>query len=277
MKRCVVPCLFLIIAALLGGLVMWPQGVAAGRVASFNSQCQPDHTAKDDPIVFPGRPGASHSHDFFGAVGIDAFSTARDLRGGATTCRDSRDTAGYWVPTLYLDGQPVPARYSAAYYSAGGKDRSSIKPFPHGLEMVAGGTRQTVSWGCRDQGAAVRRLRDGPGDFFECLPEWDAATVAHVEFPDCWDGVNLEAPDQSHMTYAGASRSCPKSHPVPVPEISLHINYGVLPPGVPTLASGDPSTLHADFINSWHQPRLKRLIQECIQGGRNCREASLVD
>lgn len=36
------------------------------RVAEFLAECPYTHRAPDDPIVFPGLPGASHMHSFFG-------------------------------------------------------------------------------------------------------------------------------------------------------------------------------------------------------------------
>lgn len=41
-----------------------------------------------------------------------------------------------------------------------------------------------------------------------------------IQFPNCWDGANLDSPDhKSHMAYsdAGGARGCPASHPVPYP------------------------------------------------------------
>lgn len=241
-----------------------------GRLGVFHSQCALDHRAPDDPIVHPGHAGVSHSHDFFGAVGIDASSTPDSLRDGATTCRDDNDTAGYWVPTLYVDGQPITATFLNSYYTAGDKDRSKLQPFPAGLEMVAGGTKDTVTWECRDHGNEVPRATRN--QFFRCQADWE--TVAHVKFPDCWNGRDLTADDQrSHMAYS-QDGVCPADHPVPVPALNVHLNYGKnLPAGDVSLASGDPSTLHADFMNGWTQSRLEQLVQQCIRESRNCGEA----
>ena len=68
-------------------------GVTAGRIAGAGSQgrepqfkveCGWSHTAANDPIVYPGEPGASHHHDFFGNIATDANSPANGLRGGDT-------------------------------------------------------------------------------------------------------------------------------------------------------------------------------------------------
>ena len=62
--------------------------------------CTFSHRAPDDPIVFPGKPGLSHGHTFFGNTATDASSTAYRLRGGATTCDHADDLGAYWIPTL---------------------------------------------------------------------------------------------------------------------------------------------------------------------------------
>ena len=56
----------------------------------------------DDPIVFPGQPGRSHLHTFFGNTGANADSTAESIRGtGNSTCRGGiANRSSYWVPTL---------------------------------------------------------------------------------------------------------------------------------------------------------------------------------
>lgn len=90
---------------------------------------------------------------------------------------------------------------------------------------------------------------------------------------DCWDGRNLDSPDhKSHMAYAvrggAVSMVCPASHPVPVPQLELDINYPDMTGGPGwSLASGSPNTAHADFVNSWDQAELERLVQECLRTG----------
>src|SRR5262245_47196774 len=63
-----------------------PQPGRAGTDFGWSSVCGYSRTAKDDPIVYPGSPGLSHSHDFFGNDGTDAFSTYESLRADTTNC-----------------------------------------------------------------------------------------------------------------------------------------------------------------------------------------------
>src|SRR6186997_1313745 len=58
----------------------------------WNVNCDYSHSKTDDPIVYPGQPGASHRHDFFANVTTDAYSTYGQLRDGVTTCSSASDT-----------------------------------------------------------------------------------------------------------------------------------------------------------------------------------------
>src|SRR6187402_1145228 len=67
-----------------------------GTKGQFVVECELDHLGSDDPIVHPGHVGMSHLHQFFGAVGVDANSSAGKLAIGHTTCDQHADTAAYW-------------------------------------------------------------------------------------------------------------------------------------------------------------------------------------
>ena len=47
---------------------------------NFIENCRFSHQAPDDPIVFPGKPGASHQHTFVGNRTTNAFSSFGSLR-----------------------------------------------------------------------------------------------------------------------------------------------------------------------------------------------------
>jgi hypothetical protein len=77
-------------------LAMAPAASAASfeHGASFAARCDFSHRAPDDPIVHPNKPGAAHSHDFFGSRSTDAFSTYQSMTAAPTTCSRPEDTAG---------------------------------------------------------------------------------------------------------------------------------------------------------------------------------------
>jgi hypothetical protein len=237
-----------------------------GRVPQFVVECGFSHAAPDDPIVHPGAPGASHLHVFFGATGTDAASTAEALSTGATTCDQPLDTAAYWAPALLRDGEVVAPVGSVAYYRAGpGVDPATVEPYPFGLMMVAGNAAATaaqplevVAWSC---GAGSIRAVTPP----RCPENRNLRLL--VTFPDCWNGTDLRGPDTdlvAHVAYSHRGE-CGPTHPVPVPQLQLAVEYPVTgsPDGL-ELASGGLLTAHADFVNSWHQDRLEREVRNCL-------------
>ena len=79
-----------------------------------------------------------------------------------------------------------------------------------------------------------------------------------VIFPHCWDGVNLESADQSHVTYTDMCDEeltcfhwpCPASHPVKIPEINLFLEIYDYEGGAHTFADGTDVSKIVVFINS---------------------------
>lgn len=236
----------------------------------FVSVCDFSHRAPDDPIVKPGQPGASHSHDFFGNVSTDAFSTASTLGDASGTCRNADDTAAYWVPSLYVDGQVITPWHVSAYYRPDAKVASTVQAFPAGLEVVAGPGRIPVPVGVHVFwydciGAHTVAAQQTP-------PQCSSGSHMRVQvtFPDCWNGTDLDSADHtSHLAY-NVNGKCDVDHPVPLPRLTLSVDYPTTGgPGV-TLASGSPATAHADFFNTWNQTTLENLVTRCINTSTNC-------
>jgi len=86
------------------------------RGVNFLESCRFSHRAPDDPIVFFGKPGASHDHTFVGNRTTNARSTFGSLRSGTTSCTRADDTAAYWMPTLYEGTTPVLPAAATIYY-----------------------------------------------------------------------------------------------------------------------------------------------------------------
>jgi len=48
---------------------------------------------------------------------------------------------------------------------------------------------------------------------------------AELQFPDCWNGKDLDSTDhKSHMAYRSGSK-CPPTHPVPVAQVVLELGW----------------------------------------------------
>jgi Domain of unknown function (DUF1996) len=229
-----------------------------------------------DPIVYPRQSPAGHLHDFFGNKGVTAYSTLRSLRLAGTTCAARADKAGYWVPALYSRGNLIRPRAGTFYYRSIVYPRSSVRAFPPGLKVIAGDGHATsrqdtnfVYWGCSTLGGADP-ARDHPID---CGTGW---VTAHVNFPDCWDGVRRDSVDHKrHMAYSIDPNDddryrCPRHHPVPVPRLIFALEWPVHDGTRIRLSSGPFYTLHADFWNAWVQTRLRRLVHRCIHAEIDC-------
>jgi len=241
-----------------------------GGKGQFVVACAYSHASLDDPIVFPGQPGASHRHVFFGNVTTDAASTIASLDSGGTSCEQQLDRAAYWAPALMNNGTPIEPVKSVAYYRAGiGVDPTPVVPYPHGLMMVAGNPMATsaqptsvVAWTC---GAGIVRDATPPA-----CPEGRGLRMV-VTFPDCWDGVHVDAADhRAHMAYSSRGR-CPHGHPVPVPQLQFSVEYSFTgsPAGL-ELASGGLLSGHADFMNAWDTAKLSTEVALCLHRNVVC-------
>ncbi|MEI7887705.1 MAG: DUF1996 domain-containing protein [Actinomycetes bacterium] len=235
-----------------------------GQVGQFVTDCGYSHSAPDDPIVFPGKPGMSHVHDFFGNRSTNADSTTVSLLKAATTCQKQRDTAAYWAPQLRDHGQAVVPVKSVAYYRAApGVNPKDVVPFPEGLHIIAGDMTATeplsadlAGWAC------------GVSSSHDAAPPQcpvSAPLRAVMTFPDCWDGVNADSKNhKSHMVNSSAGL-CPRTHPVHVPQLTFAVAYPISGTGHDlTLSSGSTYGIHADFINSWDQAGLANEIKLCL-------------
>jgi len=261
---------------------------ASDGTGAFRTACQFSHMAFDDPIVFPGQPGKSHLHVFFGNTGTNANSTADSIAntGNSTCLGGTINRTAYWAPAMIdtKDGTPVAPAMAAIYYKTGytGVAPASVQPMPDGLRMIAGtSTAKTpVQWGPATFACIDPATGDGPTVF--ALPS--TCPVGHtiwmrVVFPQCWDGVNLDSPDhKSHMAYP--SGGCPASHPVAIPEITINVLYPVTEEGAPArwrLASDSydsslpaGASSHADWFNGWKSEFVDSFVEGCERPAKDC-------
>jgi hypothetical protein len=238
----------------------------------FAVACDFSHRNDDDPIVFPNGPGRSHNHTFFGNTTTNAFSTPGRLRAsGSTTCSARADTAAYWVPTLLIDGQAVEPRGATVYYIR--RTIGRVQPFPADLEVIAGDAAarsaqslRVTSWDCGAYGRT-----EPTSEIPTCSGGRRSSLRLVVNFPNCWDGSQLDSANhRSHLAYS-VDGVCPESHPVAVPAISLRVRYGVSGGPTAELPSVGDFSGHADFVNAWDQRTLSRLVDRFLNRGRGRR------
>ncbi len=252
-----------------------------GNIAQFVIECDLSHFAYDDPIVHPFMAGLSHLHQFFGNNDVDSVPDYDAVLGADTSCERRNDTASYWAPALLDErGEVVEPRKLTAYYRPGpGVDPATVEPYPAGLMMVAGDAFaeeeqpvEVVAWGC---GTGARRQPTPP----DCRVELDGHDVQlrastglrmWITFPDCWDGETLTTEIASSHVAVSVAGSCPESHPVPIPQLQMAIDFPPVDPVGLSLASGSIETGHADFWNVWDQSALEQEVRLCLNRDLVC-------
>jgi hypothetical protein len=246
-----------------------------GNVAQFVVECELSHLAYDDPIVHPGMEGMSHLHQFFGNADVTSDPDYDLVSGAATSCERPSDTASYWAPAL-LDatGDVIEPQKLTAYYRPGpGVDPATVEPYPAGLMMVAGDafaeepqSVEIVAWGC---GTGARRDQSPPDcriqlDEVGIEPATSKGLRMWITFPDCWDGETLTTEIASSHVADSVAGACPSSHPVPIPQLQMAIDFPAVDPERLSLASGGIETGHADFWNVWDQETLEQEVRLCL-------------
>ena len=134
-----------------------PGSAAPDTVGAFRFICGAGQLSYDDPILYPGQPGKSHLHQFYGNVAANAGSTYASLRAaGDSTCNwtgsgTAANRSAYWMPAM-LDGKGNVVRpdYVSIYYKqrpatdpvvsdpTNPKYLGRAVPLPNGLRYIFG-------------------------------------------------------------------------------------------------------------------------------------------
>lgn len=264
---------------------------------AFRIVCEPTHMSFDDPLVYPGQPGASHHHTFTGNDSTNASSDLNALRnqGNGSCAGGDANKSAYWIPSMVdLDtGAAYAPDFWIVYYKSGYNNipLNSIQELPEGLKMLAGTPMRNEHYDDPYEVGAHPHYHchngtPGPLEKQDTIPACGAGAsiLAEIDFPNCWDGVNLDSANhKSHMAFSkDHGGSCPASHPVALPQITFNIYWDIQAgenPGRWALSSDkqlpDGSynrgvSLHGDWINGWdHETQLKWL-NNCVKAARNC-------
>ncbi|NUR46161.1 MAG: DUF1996 domain-containing protein [Sphingomonas sp.] len=287
------------------------QPVTTDVVGAFRFVCSAGALLYDDPIVYPGQPGKSHLHQFFGNTGANANSTYDSLRtSGLSTCMSPINRSAYWMPAMLNGrGQVIRPDYITIYYKRSPKDAPECKTatgnggciaLPNGLRYIFGynmvghddprpGSHYFTCSGANKSNNIIDTAK-----YCAIGKHLGAATVA----PGCWDGKNLDSPDhRSHMSTYDSRGLCPDTHPWRIPHFSMVSWYtiddtldlsGVWPlaPGQTTwsLASDNMAglpparpgtTLHADWFGAWDNQMMATWVDNCIDRKLSCNSGDL--
>jgi hypothetical protein len=253
-------------AALISPYGGIPASGAPDIVGSFRFICGAGQINYDDPILFPGQPGKSHLHQYYGNVTANAHSTYASLRAaGDSTCNwtgtgQAANRSAYWMPAM-LDGKGNvvrPFEVSIYYKQRPQSDPTVRDPtnakylgkaiqLPNGIKFIFG-------W----DPTGLTQMRTGQIKFYCRTPSTGAATGhstlasatancpagndigAQIEAPECWDGKTLDAPDhRSHVSYASYGTwgylKCPATHPYNIPTFTLGAWYKIQSVDTPSL------------------------------------------
>jgi hypothetical protein len=281
-----------------------PSSSAPDVVGAFRFICSGGQVLPDDPILYPGQPGKSHLHQFYGNESANAGSTYASLRmWGTSTCNRGVAIPGnrsaYWMPAvLDANGNPVKPDFVSIYY----KRRPSSDPkctagnfqaegnclaIPNGLRFIFGwdptGLTSVptgeVYFNCQGPGAVPGAYPNLVIALQNCPVGAQLGAVATA--PTCWDGKNLDSADhRSHVGYAGYGDwgylRCDSAHPYVIPEFKLGAWFRVPVGGlrlscdmmIPDKPSG--TCWHADYWEAWN-PRVKLMWTDgCINKMLNC-------
>lgn len=247
-------------------LMVW--AAPSVEASSFNLNCPYTRSLRDDPIVYPNQPGASHLHDFFGNETTNAYSTTASLVGGPTSCANEKDPSAYWAPTAFINGARVYPDNLKAYYIR--TISGTLEPFPTGLRMLAGNGAATtaqstkvVYYGCGTD-TATPKVNYPP----DCTA--GGHLLIHIIFPECGTGALDSADHRSHMAYA-VNGACPTGYPKHFPQLAMRVAWDIEDARTLKFSclASSPTCVnkkapyyseHADFINAWDPDELARLV-----------------
>lgn len=259
---------------------------------AFRIVCTPSHMSNDDPIVYPNQPGAAHHHTFYGNTSTNYASDVANMANiGNSTCKGGlANRSAYWVPSMIdtTTHKAVVPALAIFYYKTGRTPAGLINVPPKGLRMLTGNGKatseltSTANYTCLGRTPAYGWKRSIP----VCNP--GETMQMKVEFPQCWDGKNLDSPDhKAHMAFTNrfltTANKCPATHPMAIPDISVNFNYKTVL-GVDMskwrLSSDNYSgpggySAHGDWINAWNPTVITNIVNNCLNKGLDC-HASLL-
>ncbi|KTT72489.1 hypothetical protein NS334_09115 [Sphingomonas endophytica] len=283
-----------------------PPSAAPDVVGAFRFLCMPGQLRFDDPIVWPGQPGQSHLHQFFGNTAADAHSTYESLRrSGDSTCMSALNRSAYWMPAMLNGrGQVVRPDYVSIYYKrrpAGDPEcqrmGKACVPLPRGLRFVFGfdmvhpdaPVTGAGYFNCDGAGATQGHYKDLREAARHCPVGSQIGAV--INAPACWDGKRLDSPDhRAHVAYfswATGQERCPRSHPYVIPTFTLgswytvdatlgdgsrdtwHLSSDEMP-GADGRMRVPGTTFHADWFGAWDDETMRMWTANCIDRMLNC-------
>ena len=195
--------------------------------------------------------------------------------GGRGTCRGGTvDRSVYWTPSLVDTRTRTPLAPSAVhvYFSSGyaGIRPADVRTAPAGLVAVgdAGTATGTSWWTCA--GDATHRT-----SLVRCTGDVELTVV----LPQCWDGRRTDSPGHRGHLARPVGAGCPASHPVALPEVSLHVAWAAGGPNGsprtwrlttdrPGAAAGSSAT--GGWVDGWDPAVATAWTEHCVRAAVSC-------
>ncbi|MGL4611121.1 MAG: DUF1996 domain-containing protein [Trueperaceae bacterium] len=274
-------------------------GVAFQGVGSFRIFCEFSHFAYDDPLVYPGQPGAAHLHMFFGNTDVNAYSTYETLKdSGSGTCNGLElNRTGYWAPALFdTQGNVRVPDFIHVYYKGEGTHHGNSVVYPPGAAMIA-----------KDNKLANNVSPDKGGTLnfdnkftFVCTDSWNAVfspvsnTIPdcaqspvghrfrmlkmHIKFPICWNKQDASNPDNwflprdSNWYWGDCQEMASLPHLEYIIFYRVELNESTagwylssdVDPSTRKMSSNSGSSIHADWWGGWHPDINKQFVDNCV-------------
>lgn len=264
---------------------------------SFQSRCGVNKQGQfnsDNVIVAPGvGNGAHHTHDYVGAVGVDAFATNESLAAARTTCTNGDQSTYYWPVLRDRNG----VQESDANREGGGAEgnvgkiltpatvqlkfvgspQSKVAAMPRFLRIITGdakanangGANANARWTCTGFESRVQ-LKDK----YPICPT-GSKVVRLAKFQSCWDGKNTDSANhRDHVAFADARGKCPRGFRA-IPQLVQRVTYNGLAGSTGFALDSFPESFHkpvtdhGDFINAMSDSLMRQAV-ECINTGRRC-------
>ncbi|MEU8825649.1 DUF1996 domain-containing protein [Streptomyces sp. NPDC048636] len=271
-------------------------GGAASKGA-FRTRCGVNKAGRfnsDNVIVAPGvSNGAHHTHDYVGAVGVDAFTDDDALAASRTTCTNGDRSTYYWPVLRDRDGVQesdadkqgggaegntgkilTPVRVSLEFI---GNPNSKVTAMPRFLRIITGDAKANANGGAN---ANARFTCTGFENKVELRDKYpvcpQGSKLMRVsKFQNCWDGKNTDSANhRSHVAFADQRGVCPAGFR-PIPQLVQRVTYNGLAGSTAFAIDSFPESLHkpitdhGDFINAMPKKLMKKAVK-CINSGRRC-------
>ncbi|MFF5574257.1 DUF1996 domain-containing protein [Streptomyces luteogriseus] len=274
-----------------------PRGGRNASKGAFKTRCGVNAEGRhnsDNVIVAPGvGNGAHHTHDYVGAIGVDAFTTDDTLAAADTTCANGDRSTYYW-PVLRDRGGVERADAgkpgggaegnigkiltpTSASLTFVGSPTTKVVAMPRFLRIITGdakanangGANANAAWSCTGFENRVQ-LKDK----YPICPT-GSEVVRTERFQSCWDGRNTDSANhRGHVAFADARGRCPAGFKA-VPQLVQRLTYSGLAGSTAFAVDSFPESLHkpitdhGDFINAMPERLMKQAVS-CINSGRRC-------